>query len=591
MDISTTHWSTKMRIDYNPKINCLEVVCNFAENSLIADLPNRKWQRSRKLWVANVLSQNINFLVTKMVSNTIPASCFTTGALEKIRELSKQFALPCDSLPFPDWYPFKTKPFQHQLTALNQLWGIDRHAIFGEMGTGKTKIAIDLNCARLMADTIDCWVICCPNSIRDNWVDELNVHNPISGITTLVVASLTKAKSQQLIDAAFRSRQLIVIVGMESLSSSYKDGSAYNTLVAIISKRLYSITVDESHYIKNPDANRSRNIEHLAKSARYCEIMTGTPIAQGILDLYQQFQTVNPNIIGIGDHFSFRNRYAQMGGYENRQVIGYKNVDELMTIIKPFVFQCTKQEVLDLPDKLYSKRVVEMTKEQSHVYKEISKGFEVVVADLLGKGASVTVIADQILTQYNALQQITGGFINYDDMGEDDCNQKRTRKTAWLVEPSRNPKVRELMNIVEEHYPRPIIVWAKFRNEIAAIVEALEQGYGPGCVAEYHGGIDNDQRKTNMLNFKSGHCKFFVANQLVGGTGLTINEANVVVYFSNSLKLVERIQSEDRNHRIGQKNDVLYIDLLCKGTKDFDILQAIKAKMDVANWVREQIAR
>lgn len=577
-----------MRIDYNPKTNCLEIVCNFAENSVIADLPNRKWQRSMKHWRCNCLAQNVNFLMEKIVSNILPTSCFTTHALEKIRELHKQSVPPCDNLPFPNWYPFKTKPFQHQLAALNQLWGIDRHAIFGEMGTGKTKIAIDLNCARLMIDTIDCWVVCCPNSIRDNWVDELSVHSPVD-VTTLVITSLTKPKSQQLIDAAFRSRQLIVIVGMESLSSSYKDGSAYNTLAAIISKRLYSITVDESHYIKNPDANRSRNIEHLAKSARYCEIMTGTPIAQGILDLYQQFQTVNPNIIGIGDHFSFRNRYAQMGGYENRQVIGYKNVDELMSIIKPFVFQCTKQEVLDLPEQLYSKRVVEMTKEQSHTYKEISKGFEVVIADLLGEGADVTVVADQILTQYNALQQITGGFINYDDMGEDDYNQKRTRKTAWLVEPSKNPKIRELVNIVEEHYPRPLIIWAKFRNEIAAIVEVLKHHYGDTSVAEYHGGVDNDQRKTNILNFKSGNCKFFVANQLVGGTGLTINEANVVVYFSNSLKLVERIQSEARNHRIGQKHDVLYIDLLCKGTVDFDIMRAIKSKMDVANYVREQM--
>jgi len=576
-----------VNITYNPKAKKFEIECTFAENSLIAGLPSKRFQARRRIWQATALSRNAEF----MLSDPRIKQAMTPDAVAVAEKSVNRVKIRRE--PFPAWYRFKTQPFKHQQQALDHVWGLERHALFMEMGTGKTKVAIDLNAARMMEGSIDTLVVFCPNAIRDNWADEWATHSPLQDIPALIVGDLTKSKKQALVTRASGLERSVIVVGMESLQQKRRGGSAWDTLLEMVGGRKYAVVVDESHLAKNPDANRSKNVEDIAGNAQFCGIMTGSPIAQGILDLYQQFQILDPDIIGIGDYFSFRSRYAEMGGFENRQVIGYNNVEELMGLVKPYVFQCTKKEALDLPEKLYTRRIVKMTKEQEKVYREIDKESETMISDAVSRGTPFELVVEQVLAKYNALQQVTGGFVNYDDILEVDefgGTVDKVRKSAWLVEPERNPKVKELMAIAEEHGDKPIIVWAKFRNEIEIIVNALRAKYGPDSVAEYHGGISREDRKASMAGFKEGRHRFFVANQQTGGTGLTINEANVVVYFSNSLKLVERLQSEDRNHRIGQKNDVLYIDLVCQGTKDVDVMQAIRDKKDVADYVRDSMA-
>jgi SNF2 family DNA or RNA helicase len=577
-----------MNISYNSKAKKFEIQCTFAENSMIAELPSKRFKARRRIWQATALSRNAEFLL----SNPKIKEAMTPEAVE-VAEKAMSRVSQVRREPFPARFRFRTDPFKHQRQALDHVWGLERYALFMEMGTGKTKVAIDLNAARMMEDAIDTLVVFCPNAIRDNWIEEWALHSPLQDVPTLVIGDLTKSRKQSLIRQAESLERMVVIVGMESLQQKHRGGSAWDTVVEIIGGRKYAVVVDESHLAKNPDANRARNVEDIASYAKFCGIMTGTPIAQGILDLYQQFQILDPDIIGIGDYYSFRSRYAEMGGYDNKQVVGYRHLDELMGLLKPYVYQCTKEGVLDLPEKLYTRRTVKMSKEQEKVYREIDEECETMVYDAVSRGAPIELAVEQILAKYNALQQVTGGFVNYDEILEADefgDTVDKVRKSAWLVSPDRNPKVRELMAVAEEHGDKPIIVWAKFRNEIAIIVDALRAKYGPDSVAEYHGGISRDDRKTGKADFKDGRRRFFVANQQTGGTGLTINEASVVVYFSNSLKLVERLQSEDRNHRIGQKNDVLYIDLVCQGTKDVDVMRAIRDKKDVADYVRDSMA-
>lgn len=569
-----------MEITYNPKAKKLVINCNFAENSLIADLPNKRFQSRTRVWHVPPLARNCAILLERFRDVMSPE------ALE-VAEKSANRARP-QHQEFPAWYKPKTTPFPHQSKALDHAWGLDRYALFMEMGTGKSKVAVDLNCARFMTGEIDLWVVFCPNSIRDNWVDEIALHSPVPDIPVFVIRSCTasaRKKIERQIKAAPRA---ILIVGMESIQSRLSAGTAFEILVDAIVGRKFSVTIDESHLVKGHEANRSKNVELITSAAQVAGIMTGTPTSQGILDLFMQFQILDPNIIGVGDFYSFRSRYAEMGGYENRQVVGYKNVEELMALIRPYVYQCTK-DVLDLPEKLYTRRVVEMTPEQARVYKELDRKTEAEIRDLARKGVSIEVVVGQALAKYNALQQVTGGFVNYDDYSEDGLD--RVRRSAWIVEPEKNPKVRELVTIAQENPDRPIIIWAKFRNEIAQIEAALEAEFGADCVASYHGGVTPEGRHENIARFKSGGSRFFVANQMTGGMGLTINESNLVVYFSNSLKLTERLQSEDRNHRIGQKNSVLYIDLVCAGTKDVDVLQAVRDKRDVAEYIRDQMQR
>lgn len=570
-----------MIITYSSKSKKFVIKASFAESASIADLPNKRFQRRSGVWHVPPLSRNSEILLDRFRAD------MSEEAIE-VAEKSVSRVRPKYE-KFPTWYTFKTEPFKHQREGLDFMWGLERGALFMEMGTGKSKVAVDINAARFMAGQHDSWVVFCPNSIRDNWVEELAVHSPLQDIPVIVVGDLTPAKSKRLIAEAEGAERFVAIVGLESLQSKFRGGAAYDTLIGMIGGRKFSATVDESHLVKNHAANRSKNVEYICSAAVTVCIMTGSPTSQGLLDLYMQFQILDPNIIGVGDFFSFRNRYAEMGGYEGREVVGYRNVEELMSLLKPFVFQRTKEETLDLPDKLYAKRVVEMTKEQARVYKALDKETEAAISDLARGGASVALVVDQVLAKYNALQQITGGFANYDDYSEDGL--ERIRRSAWVVEPKNNPKIKELIAIAGENPGKQVIVWAKFRNEIAQIVEALEGVYGPGSVAEYHGGITTTDRRANMGRFKAGTARFFVANQQTGGTGLTINEASLVVYFSNSLKLTDRLQSEDRCHRIGQKNDVLYIDLVCRGTKDVDVLTAIKEKRSVAEYVRDQMRR
>lgn len=548
-----------MKIDYVR--GKFQIEATFQENALIAGLPLKRFNSRTRVWHVPNMRRNCDYMVENLRK-------YMTEEAAVIAEQSRQ-KVKAKYVPFPGWYKFKTPPFDHQRQALDFAYGVDRHAFFMEMGTGKTKTSIDLMTAHMLAGRFSTWVVFCPNSVRHNWAREIEAHCPVSpGV--VVVESGKKAKIDD-------NPLQVIIVGLESLSSKYRGGTAYQTLVDLIGGKKYAVTVDESHLCKNHDANRSRNVRDIASGAVVCNIMTGSPVTQGLLDLYMPFEILDPQILGFGSFFAFKNRYAIMGGYENREVIGYQNQDELMTTIKPFVFQCKKEEVLDLPPKVYSVREVEMTAEQKRVYKEINKEMESIVHR---DGQSIEIYVDQVLAKYTMLQQISGGFINHRD-------EEGKKSTTMLVEPHKNPKIQELINILEQNPNKFVIVWAKFRTEINQIVQELHR-CGITSV-EYHGGISSEDREENLKLFNGGKARVFVANQQTGGTGLTLNISDLVIYYSNSLKLADRMQSEDRCHRIGQDKSVLYVDLVAGGSKDSRIMSVLRDKMDIAEYVRSNI--
>jgi SNF2 family DNA or RNA helicase len=540
--------------------NKFVIECGFEENQLIAALPMKRFNSRSRKWAVPKVRKACEFMLEHLRRYMDEKALVVAEQVVQLKQVQY--------IPFPKDYKFKTKPFSHQMQALNYAYGLDRHAFFMEMGTGKTKTAIDLMSAHILAGRFDTWVVFCPNSIRFNWMHEIEIHCPLD-VGVVVIQSGRKVKAPD-------KKLKVVIVGIESMSSKYKGGSAYDAMLDIIGGERYAVTLDESHLCKNPDANRARNIKHIASCAVVANIMTGSPVTQGLLDLYMPFDILDPDILGFGSYFAFKSRYAIMGGYENREVIGYQNQDELMDTIKPFTFQCKKEDVLDLPEKTFSVRTVSMTKEQKKFYKEIDKEME----SMIHNGTeSVEVFVDQVLAKYTMLQQISGGFINHDTDGG--------RKTSVIVQPDKNPKIMELLELVRQNVGGDVIVWAKFRREIADIVQVLKSS-GIECV-EYHGGLSSDEREESLKRFTSGPAKVFVANQQTGGTGLTLNNANLVIYYSNSLKLSDRMQSEDRCHRIGQDKNVLYVDIVAEGSKDAHIMNILRSKMDVAEYVRSKL--
>lgn len=351
--------------------------------------------------------------------------------------------------------------------------------------------------------------------------------------------------------------------------------------------------VDEGHNIKSHESNRTVNITLLGHMAKYKLFMTGTPILQGLLDLYAYFEYLNPNIIGIGDFYSFRNRYAILSEDGYKRVVSYDNVEELLSAVQPYIYQVKKSECLDLPDKVYTTRVVKLSTAQQEVYDAIKK------IKLYEKG-DVKVVIDNALQKYSALQTIVGGFINYDKavvgpfslpVLDEEGNAKTERTTMPIVDWKGNPKIKELLSCLAEiDDSESVIIWAVHTYEIRDIRDALEHRYGDGCVAEFHGGVSPEQRENNKRDFNSRRKRFWLANQAAGGVGLTLNEAAYVFYMSNTFKLKDRLQSEDRNHRIGQTRSVLYTTIVAANTVDIDIMRSIHDKKDFADWVRDQFA-
>jgi len=243
--------------------------------------------------------------------------------------------------------------------------------------------------------------------------------------------------------------------------------------------------------------------------------------------------------------------------------VGFQRLDELSSIIKQFSYRIKKDECLDLPEKIYQYRYVELTKEQEKLYNELSK-----LAFAMFENNVVSV--DNVLTQILRLHQITCGHFRADD--------------GTLIELPSN-RLNELLDVLEEA-PDKVIIWANYVTDIKQISTALKEKYGANSFVTYFGETNDDDRKMAIERFqKDETCKYFVGNPQTGGMGITLTAANTVVYYSNSYNLEHRLQSEDRAHRIGQKNNVVYVDIVCPKTIDAKIVKALRDKKQVSTQV------
>lgn len=550
-----------MIIDYYS--NRFVVQCTLMENALISKIPSKRYDRRKDLWNVQNLNRNCQYMLDHL------RQYMTAEAVEVARETVSKSAVKYE--PFPAWYKYKTKPYEHQRRALDFAYGLKRFALFMEMGTGKTKTVIDLYSAHFMSGKIDTWIVFCPVDLKKNWQREIAIHSPLTDIPVYTIDA--GKKGEKAVQEALQQERFIAIVGIESLSVGFKKGTAYHATLDLVVNRKVAVCIDESHNCKSPDANRAKNVLQLSQTARVMNIMTGTPTSQGFIDLYMQFEILDPNILGFGSFYAFRSRYAVMGGYENKQIVSYQHIDELMDLIKPVTFQCTKEEALDLPPKTYTVLEVEMSPEQKKAYKQIDEDMRTKLFD------DVEVTIEHMMTKFGALQQISGGFLNYD-------TEWSERKPQELVSPDKNPKIREIIKLAQEHPEKSIIIWAKYRHEIDMIKRALEPF---GGVSEYHGGVEDRMDQVDAFNNRTN--RFFVSNQQTGGTGLNLVVSDLVIYYSNSFRLVDRMQSEDRCHRIGQTSKkVTYVDLWCTDTKDEHIHTAIANKQDLADYLRSKLA-
>ena len=475
-------------------------------------------------------------------------------------------------------YKFKTKPYDHQQTALEASWSDPYHALFMEMGTGKSKVTIDNIGVLYEQGEINAALIVAPKGVYDNWVKgEIPNHLPdhIDRYVMRWTPSTSKKYARELDDFMMEDFNGIkfFVVNVEAFSSPRGAEAAGRFLVQNPNNMM---VVDESTTIKNRKANRTKNLMVLHKYAKYRRILTGSPVTKSPMDLFSQCNFLEEKALGYNSYFAFQNRYAivqkrTMGAKSFQEITGYRRLDELSERLDRFSTRILKDECLDLPQKIYIKRYVELTNEQRNVYTQMKK----LALAQLDSGELAT--TSSVLTQIMRLQQICCGHFT-PDVGESRSLESK--------------RLDELMNVVDEFQGKAII-WASYTHDIQRIAYALRHRFSAEAVATYYGETPQDERQRIVDDFQNPNhpLRFFVGQPKTGGYGITLTEATTVIYFSNSYDLEIRLQSEDRAHRIGQHHPVTYIDLVSPDTIDEKIIDALRDKINLAEKVLGEQAR
>ena len=469
-------------------------------------------------------------------------------------------------------YKFKTKPYAHQITALEKSWNKEVFAYFMEMGTGKSKVLID-NIAMLYdKGKINGALIVAPKGVYQNWFNgEIPTHLPDHIDKKMVLwRALINQKQQLQLSTLFESGEdlHILIMNVESLST--KKGIDF--AAKFIRTHSTLMAIDESTTIKNPDAKRTKAIVSLGLNAKYKRILTGSPVTKSPLDLYKQCEFLSPWLLDHSSYYTFRTRYAVMrtanfGGRSVQLVVGYKNLGELSKKLEPFSYRCLKEDCLDLPEYTYTKRIIQLTPEQKKIYSTMK---QIALAQLDGK-LMTTATA---LVQLMRLHQITCGHFTADD---------------GTIKEIKNERITALLEILEE-VENKAVIWAHYRYDIASIIKAVESKFGKDSYVTYYGDTSSDDRQKAIEEIQNPDSKvrFIIGTPQTGGYGITLTGANTMIYYSNGYDLEKRIQSEARINRAGQTRKMTYIDIQCEDTVDEKIVKALVKKMNIANEIMNE---
>lgn len=452
---------------------------------------------------------------------------------------------------------FKGKPYDHQRAHVTQRWQTPAWALLWEMGTGKSYTIVHTAAALYDEDKIEGLVVIAPKGVYRNWESEIAEHWPMA-VPPVVETWGRKAPTSNRV--ALR----VFLMNVEALATARGE----HALLDWLQRHRALLVVDESTTIKNHKAKRTKALARLAPLAPYRRILTGSPVTQSPLDLYGQLSVLSPRPLGFTSFWTFRSRFAEikkmkMGDRQFSQVTGYRNLDQLKELLETCSDRVLKEDCLDLPPKVYQRREVELTDAQRTAYAEMVKESKAIL-----EGATVT--APIALTQILRLHQIACGFV-IDDQGYPMILHNYRRDA--------------LLDAVAETGGKAI-VWCPYVPLIRYAAQILRSEHGSDSTVTYFGETTSDEREEAKGRFQEDPiCRFFVGNPQTAGYGLTLTAASTVVYFANSWKLEERMQSEDRAHRIGLDHSVTYVDLVAPGTVDERILEALRSKRDIANEV------
>jgi SNF2 family DNA or RNA helicase len=436
---------------------------------------------------------------------------------------------------------FRTMMMVHQQMAVDKLSHVKVGALYMDMGTGKTRTALELGIRRMNIGKVDCILWCCPVPVKQTIVDEVTKH-----VNNAIIEMISTRKIKNW-------NADIYIAGIESLSSSI---GLNCRMIELVSRRRCFLICDESSLIKNHRANRTLSLWRLAERCKYKLLLTGTPITNNEQDLFAQWYFLDPRILGYTSFYSFAANHLEYDPDIPGRVLRAHDVDLLSRKMAPFVYQIKKSECLDLPKKSYSSRCCNMPDNQSIIYAD-EKDY-ILSHAMRPDGEWDTTI---IYRLFSALQKILSG-IDY--------------KGRPIFEPKENPRTMALIDLISELGDNKAIIWCKYTHEITELATIL--GNRAVC---FYGNVSQKGRQNNLKLF-SGPVQFLIANENCGAFGLNLQFCQYEIYYDQTFSWEKRSQSEDRIHRAGQTHNVEYIDIFYPDTIDSRIRSCLSNKESLA---------
>lgn len=503
----------------------------------IKGAPDRKYHPKQRVWTAPNSRPNRKFLLSNFLPDDFEPAAFeaATGTEDanKIKGIPAQIEWPTQMTNHLDGKTYDILP--HQTEALNRAWGNPSYFFAHDMGSGKSLTLLLLWDQLFKHGLIDeGWVIC-PNSLINNWHEQVAAWTPWN-------------------------EGKIEVYGVLSLSA----GALPGRLVKASHPRL-AVAVDESQRIKNSQAKRTKVMHEISKHAGFRACLTGTNITKGIEDLYSQYNFLDPDILGYKSFYAFRNHYCEMGGFENKQIVGYKNVAELMDLIGPYTH--VVRDPVKLPPQTTECRDVNLSAEQARLLAELKNMMETEMA-----GTKLTVA--NTLAYYTRGAQIIGGFFPLEE-----------GRVARL---DKNPKLDELMEIVQST-DHKVVIFCRFVPEATIICQALDKA---GIQYRQIKSGDPDLAMEQVTEFREDPgIQCIVSTYAMGSVGFTLVEAKLMIEYSGTFNYEESVQARKRIHRIGQEDRTKVIRLMSNSKLDHAMKEIADRKQDISDFVNSALLK
>lgn len=493
----------------------------------------------------------------------------------------------------------KTIGMEHQLRGLEKSLGKRNFAYLAEQGCGKTWMGLADAERAYLADKMDALLVIAPNGVSSNWTRrEIPTHLSAETICYCWKGTPKTKKAKDAVEALFRTHHRqgkaplrVLSINVEAINT----GPGFELVKRFLLAYRTMAIVDESTRIKNHSAKRSIKVCELGQFAIARRILTGTPLTKSPTDLFMQFNFLKPGLLGTKSFRAFNAQFSVLLEPDDPRMIGllrklggkvkgipqinekdeagqpmFRNLDKLADLIEPHSFRVRKKDCLDLPDKIYKVASFELSSNQRKIYDQVKDEYNY----LIDHGDYLEDVSFEAIAARTKLKQVTSGFINI-------------YGAPVLLPPEDNPRMslfKEIVQVTIDQSPdAQVIVWAMFEEELKQIKEHLdEQGY---TSAMYYGKTPKDSRDQIIDDFQAGKIKFFIGHAAAAGIGITLTAAETAIYYSCSYDNELRMQSEDRNHRIGTKNSVVYWDLIGEDSIDEDVQKSLRSKSALAAMV------